>query len=70
MTKPENEDPQARFEALLAQVLTTDERAREHEALKNVRGTARHQAVAAKESFARNRERPLKTRRREVRRQD
>ncbi len=31
MTDPENKDPQARFEALLAQVLTDDEKAQERE---------------------------------------
>jgi hypothetical protein len=57
------EDPKARFEALLAQVLTTDEEARQHAAVKMARGSARRQAVIAKATFETNRERPQKARR-------
>ncbi|WP_112663882.1 hypothetical protein [Microvirga flavescens] len=70
MTKPSKEDPQARFETLLAQVLTSDEEARQHAALKNARGSARCEAVDAKATFEKNRERPLKARKRESKRQD
>ena len=65
----DNDDLQASFEVLLAQVLTTDEKAQEHEALKKARGSARRQAVAAKASFERNRDRPAKPRKRRPRRQ-
>jgi hypothetical protein len=70
MTKPPEKNAEARFEALLAQVLTTDEEARQHVALKNARGSARHEAVVAKAAFEKGRERPRKTRKPEPRRQD
>ena len=69
MTGQSDNDLQASFEVLLAQVLTTDEKAQEHEALKKALGSARRQAVAAKASFERNRDRPAKPRKRRPRRQ-
>ncbi len=69
MTKLSKEDAKARFEALLEQVLTTDEKARQHAALKNARGLARQEAVTAKTTFEENRERSPKARRREPKRQ-
>jgi len=63
------EDEKARFEALLSQVLTTDEEARQHAALKNAHGSARQHAIAAKATFETNRERSPKARRRESKRQ-
>jgi hypothetical protein len=58
------EDEQARFEALLAQALGDDEKALAHRVAKDLRGEARLDAVGAKASFARNRDRPAKPRRR------
>jgi hypothetical protein len=69
MTKPSKEDAKARFEALLSQVLTTDEEARQHAALKNARGSARQEAVTAKATFEKNRERSPKARKRKPKRQ-
>jgi hypothetical protein len=63
MSKPP-EDEQARFEVLLAQALRGDEKALAHRAAKDLRDAARHDAVGAKASFARNREQPAKPRRR------
>lgn len=63
------EDDQARFEALLAQSLGDDEKALAHRTAKDLRNAARIDAVGAKESFARNRERPTKPRRRRPKRQ-
>jgi hypothetical protein len=68
MTKPE-EDEQARFEALLAQVLGDDEKALAHRVAKEHRSSARLDAVGAKASFELNRNRPTKPRRRQPRRQ-
>jgi hypothetical protein len=59
---------EARFEAMLSQVLTTDEEAREHEAAKGTRTTARQRAAGAKATSQRNRERALKSRKREPKR--
>ncbi|QRM28905.1 hypothetical protein [Microvirga sp. VF16] len=67
MTKPE-EDEQARFEALLAQALGDDEKALAHRAAKDQRSAARSDAVGAKASFERNRDRPAKPRRRQPKR--
>lgn len=67
MPKPD-EDEQARFEALLAQVLGDDEKALAHRAAKDQRGSARLDAVGAKASFERNRESPAKQRRRRLKR--
>lgn len=67
--KPPKEDAKARFEALLEQVLTTEEEARQHAALKNARGSARQEAVTAKATFEKNRERSPKARKREPKRQ-
>lgn len=63
MTKSE-EDAQARFEALLVQALGDDEKALAHRAAKDRRGSARLEATGAKASFAVNRDRPAKPRRR------
>ncbi|MBQ0824028.1 hypothetical protein KBI52_27920 [Microvirga sp. HBU67558] len=64
------EDEQARFEALLAQALGDDDKILAHRATKNVRSEARHDAVRAKASFERQRDRPAKPRRRRPRRQE
>ena len=64
------EDEQARFEALLAQALGDDDKALAHRAAKDLRGEARHDAVGAKASFERQRDRPAKPRRRRPRRQE
>jgi len=68
MTKP-TENEQARFEALLAQALGGDEKALAHRAAKDLRSEARVNAVGAKASFARNRDRPARTRQRQPKRQ-
>ncbi|WP_262028665.1 hypothetical protein [Microvirga sp. Mcv34] len=65
----EEEDAQGRFEALLAQVLGDDEKALAHRAAKDFRQTARADAVGAKTSFERNRDRPAKPPRRRPKRQ-
>jgi hypothetical protein len=70
MAAPSGEDAKARFEALLAQVLTTAEDAREHAAVKEARGSARQHAGVAKSAFEKNRERPRKGRKPEPKRQD
>jgi hypothetical protein len=70
MAKPPEKDAEARFEALLAQVLTTDEEARQHAALKSAHGSARQEAVFAKAAFEKNRERPRKSRKPEPKGQD
>jgi hypothetical protein len=57
MSPTEKPDEKARFEAMLAQVLTTDEEARGHRAEKNTRGAARFRAVDAKRRFEANRPR-------------
>jgi len=54
------EDEKAKFETLLAQVLTTDEDARQHRAMKNARGLARQDAATAKAMYETHRERPRK----------
>jgi len=69
MTKP-NETDESRFEALLAQVVGDDEKAVAHRAAKDQRGASREDAVEAKASFTRNRDRPAKPRRRQPKRED
>ena len=64
-----SEDEQARFEALLAQALGDDEKALAHRVGKDLRNAARQDAVGAKASSERNRERPAKPRRRQPKRQ-
>ncbi|WP_201835250.1 hypothetical protein [Microvirga zambiensis] len=64
MTKPK-EDEQAKFEALLAQALGDDEKALAHRAAKDRRSASRDDAVDARASSVRNRERPAKARRRQ-----
>jgi hypothetical protein len=54
---------QARFESMLAQVLTTDEEVLEHQAAKGTRMAARRHARKARATFERNRAKPLKPRR-------
>jgi hypothetical protein len=66
-TEPDSDKPD--FEALLAQVLITDEKAQTHQASKTARGSARKDAVSAKANFERNRERPPKQRRRQAKRE-
>ncbi len=63
------EDDQARFETLLAHVLDGDEKALAYQAAKNWRASARWKATGAKASFERNRDRPLKLRKRQPKRQ-
>ena len=60
MSRTEEPDEKARFEAMLAQVLTTDEQARGHRAGKTTRGAARSRAVDAKRRFEANRQRRSK----------
>ncbi len=57
MTTQSPEDAQARFEAMLMQVLTTDERSREHRTAKDRHGVARQKAKVAKARFVQNRDR-------------
>ena len=68
MTKP-NETDEARFESLLAQVLDGGEKALAHRVAKDSRNEARQDAVDARASFTRNRERPAKPGRRRPKRQ-
>ncbi|HZH53708.1 MAG TPA: hypothetical protein VEZ16_17720 [Microvirga sp.] len=61
--KPSDEaSDAARFEAMLREVLTTDEEAREHRSAKDLRTVARQRAVGAKAQFANSRERGPKSR--------
>jgi hypothetical protein len=62
MTDRPLDEKQARFEAMLSQVLTTDEVARGHRAAKALRGQARQWAVGARAAFERNRDRQPKQR--------
>jgi len=62
---PPPSDGEARFEAMLREVLTTDEEARERRSAKDQRTVARHLAVGAKTRFEQSRGRPPKSRRRE-----
>lgn len=61
MTQPA--DDAARFEAMLREVLTTEEEALQHRSAKDLRTVARYRAVGAKERFERSRARGPKSRR-------
>lgn len=68
--KPSPKETQpARFEAMLSQVLTTDEEARGHQAAKGSRSEDRQRAVSAKATFEYNRQRPPKQRKRQPKRE-
>ena len=58
---PQPSDGKARFEAMLRQVLTTDEAAQEHRSAKDQGTVARHAAAGARAK--RSRERPARSRR-------
>jgi hypothetical protein len=49
-------DREARFEAMLREVLTTEEEALQRRSAKDLRTVARYRAVGAKERFERSRE--------------
>jgi hypothetical protein len=55
---------EAEFEAMLRQVLTTDEEAREHQSAKDLRTVARHLAVGARARCEWSRLRAQRSRRR------
>ncbi len=56
-------DREARFEAMLREVLTTEEEALQRRSAKDQRTVARYRAVGAKERFERSRARGPKSRR-------
>lgn len=68
MAGERNGDTQARFEAMLSQVLTTDEEAQGHRAAKGLRGKARQRADRAKATFEGNRDKLPKQEKRQPKR--